>query len=100
MNILDRIGLIRTLFARKSDAAAAVRWSRAARAEPELLGDVIRLAGIMGIQPDAYEAGTPMGLPIDPVRLAYEAGRADLGKQLCALMGLSHTELQSLMEDE
>jgi hypothetical protein len=99
--ILDRIGLIRTLFFRKSEAAeAGVRWRRAARAEPELMGDVIRLGGILSIQPDDFQFGVPQGAPIDPIRLAYEAGRADLARQLCALMGLNRTELQSLMEDD
>lgn len=100
MSVFDRLGLIRTLFAHKSDAAdAGVRWVRAARANPDLMEDVIRLGGVLALQPDQYLNGIPQGVPIDPVRLAYEAGRRDLATQLCALMGLTALELKTLMED-
>lgn len=98
--IFDRLGIIRALFpARSAAAEVAGRWRRAAAKDPELIGDAIRLGGVIAIQPDTYEAGVPMGAPIDPVRLAYEAGRRDLAVQLIALMGLTTTELQNLMED-
>lgn len=98
--IFDRLGIIRALFPSKGQAAeVATRWKRAARTEPDLIGDAIRLGGVIALQPDTYEQGLPIGAPIDPVRLAYEAGRRDLAVQLVALMGLTHTELQSLMED-
>lgn len=98
--MFDRIGLIRTIFAAKSGAAAAgVRWVRAARHDPDLMADVIRMGGILAAQADQYDRGVPLGVPIDPVRLAYEAGKRDLALQLTALMGLTPLELQSLMED-
>jgi len=101
VRIFDRIGIIRALFPAKAVAAdIAARWSRAAMAEPDLATDVLAIGGVLAIQPDIYQHGVPQGAPIDPVRLAYEAGRADLAKQLCALMGLTVTELNSMMEDD
>lgn len=100
MSVFDRIGIIRTMFARKVDAAdAGVRWQKAVRASPGIMEDVIRLGGILTLQPDEYAGGVPLGAPIDPVRLSYERGRADLAKQICALMGLTPFELTQLMED-
>lgn len=101
MRLFDRLGIIRALFPAKSVASdVAVRWVRAVRAEPELIGDVIRLGAVLTLQPDTYDNGMPIGAPIDPTRLAYEAGRRDLATQILALMGLTHTELQSLMEED
>lgn len=98
--IFDRIGIIQALFpARAAAAEVATRWKRAAAKDPELIADAIRLGGVITLQPDTFEGGVPIGAPIDPVRLAYEAGRRDLAVQLIALMGLTYTELQSLMED-
>lgn len=100
MNVFDRLGILRTIFPAKAAAAdAGVRWTRAARANPELMADVIRMGGLLTLTPDEYANGVPLGAPIDPCRQSYDKGRADLAKQLCALMGLNRTELQSLMED-
>lgn len=101
MRLFARIPLIQALFPSKRPAAdAALRWTRAGRDEPRLMGDLIAFGGVLALRPDGYDAGTPMGLPIDPVRLAYEAGRRDLAVQLCAMMGLTHDELTFLMEDD
>lgn len=98
--IFGRISLIRSIFPSRSDQAdAGVRWVRAARQDPDLMADVIRMGGILVAQPDQYDKGIPLGVPIDPVRLAYEAGKRDLALQLCALMALTPLELQTLMED-
>lgn len=98
--ILDRLGIIRAMFPSKSVASdVAARWKRAALKDQDLIADVIRMGGVIALQPDTYEQGVPIGAPIDPVRLAYEAGRRDMAVQLVALMGLTNTELQSLMED-
>lgn len=99
--ILDRIGILRALFpVRAGVYDLAARWQRAAADEPELMGDVIRLGGVVALQPDTYDQGVPIGAPIDPVRLAYDAGRRDFALQLAALMGLTTTEMNSLMEDD
>lgn len=71
------------------------RWARARQSNPELLGDVIRLGGLMVAQP--MQDGEVM--PLDPYRMAYEAGRRDLALQLSAMMALSVSDLNDLMED-
>lgn len=78
----------------------AARWHRVALTNPDLAGDVIRLGNVLALQPDQYDRGMPLGAPIDPTRLAYEAGKRDMAVQVLALLGLTATELQSLMEDE
>lgn len=101
MTLFDRFGLMATLFPARAQAAkAAARWSRAAARDPELVADLIRLSGILGLTPDDYEAGVPMGAPVDPVRLAIERGRRDMARQLLALMSVTPFQLQKLMEDE
>lgn len=72
------------------------RWSRAAQANAELRGDVIRLGGLLQAQPS--QGGDV--LPIDPLRLAYDAGRRDLALQLAAMMSLSIHDLNILLEDQ
>lgn len=78
-----------------SEVDLARRWAKARTQSPELLGDVIRMGGLLTPQP--MEAGEV--LPIDPYRLAYEAGRRDMALQLCAVMSLTLEELNLLMED-
>jgi hypothetical protein len=94
--IWDKLAFLRALFpARAAAAQVAARWYKARSREPELMADVIRLGGLLTAQP--YDPDAPTA-PIDPQRLAYEAGRRDLALQLAALMGLTLTELNSLME--
>ena len=114
MNIFNKFGILRALFGRplpenataehlraaiaEADAAAADparRWSKAAKVEPELLNDVIRLGDILTMQPFA---GGQLTAPLDPLRLAYEAGRRDFAVQLATMMGLTYTDLNTLME--
>jgi hypothetical protein len=95
--IWSRLSVLRALFASRAQARdAGLRWHRALRHVPELQGDLIRLGGILTLQP--VENGEAQ--PLDPHRLAYEAGKRDLALQLLALMGLSITELNTLMEDD
>lgn len=97
--IWHRLSVIRSLIPQKSDAGeTARRWRNARAVAPELAGDVIVACGLMTMQPARYQDGlsTP---DLDPHRLAYEAGRRDLGLQLLALMGVSQTELNAMMED-
>lgn len=114
MILFDKLAILRGLFGRALPAAASLdearaavaeaeaaasepsrRWFRAARAEPELLGDVIRLGGILTTQPFA---GGELAAPIDPLRLAYENGRRDMALQLATMMSLSIHDLNTLME--
>lgn len=78
-----------------SEVDLARRWYRARTTTPELVADVIRMGGLLTPQP--MQAGEV--LPLDPYRLAYEAGRRDMALQLCAVMSLTIEELNYLMED-
>ena len=99
--IFDRIGILRTLFPRKSDAGeAARRWSKAAALEPELVSDLLQMSRLLVMTPDEYVAGVPLGAPVDPNRILIEQGRQDMARQLLALMGVTNFELRQLMEDE
>lgn len=100
MRIFDRIGLLRALIPAKSGAAdLAARWSRAQARDPELARDLIRLGGVLTTQPSTYDGGVPLPEPIDPMRLAYEAGRRDLAVQLLGAMTTTPFELSSMMEE-
>ena len=97
--IWSRISIIRALIPHKGSAGdMARRWRNARAVSPELAEDVIRHSGLMQLQPHRFEDG--FGTPVlDPAVLAYEAGRRDLGLQLLALMGVSQSELNAMMED-
>lgn len=101
MRLIDRIPVLRTMFPAKAAAAdCARRWFRAASSDPELIGDVIRLGRFFAKVPDVFEAGVPMGAPVDPIRLAVDRGRQEMAVELLSLMNITPTELQSLMEDD
>lgn len=114
MKLFHKLSILRALFGqpvpevasieefreavKAADSAAADparRWWKAAQADPELLGDVIRLGEIFTTQPFA---GGQIAAPIDPLRLAYETGRRDLALQLATMMTLSIPDLNKLME--
>lgn len=93
--IWDKISLLRGLFpSRQVAGEVSVRWWRARNREPELAADLIRLGGLLTTQP------MQDGELVDrsAYALAYEAGRADLARQLLAMMNLNHTELNTMME--
>lgn len=97
--IWDRLPFIRALIPVKGDAGeAARRWRNARAVAPELAADVIGFSGLMQMQPTTFDRGFA-AVELDPARLAYEAGRRDLGLQMLALMGVSQTELNAMMED-
>lgn len=94
--ILDRISVWRAMFPKKSGVRDAVpRWEAAATREPELMLDLIRLGGILVLQPTE---GGNVTLN-DPLRLAYEAGRRDLSIELLSMMALTPRTLTILLED-
>lgn len=78
-----------------SEVDMARRWARARHSAPDLLGDVLRLGGILNTQP-MQDADI---LPLDPYRMAYEAGRRDFALQLASMMSLGIQELNDLMEN-
>ncbi len=81
--------------AKAAAAEPAARWAKAAARDRELLGDVLRLGGVLTTQP---LAGGELSAPIDPLRLAYETGRRDMALQLATMMSLSLPELATMLE--
>jgi len=71
------------------------RWAKAATRDRELMGDVLRLGGLLTTQP---MNGGELSAPLDPLRLAYEAGRRDMALQLATMMSLSLPELATMLE--
>jgi hypothetical protein len=103
VTLFDRFGLMATLFPARAEAAkAAARWSKAATREPDLIGDLIRLSGLMEITPDTYDerTGLPLGDPVDANRALIQQGRQDMARQMLALMSVTPYQLQKMMEDE
>lgn len=94
--IWNKFAVLASVFGRREDAAApSRRWRAAAARDRELPADLIRIGGVLTMQPvtDGDVAG------LDPLRLAYEAGRRDLALQLLSMMELTISELNQLMED-
>ena len=99
--IWHRFTILRPLFAsRKAAVEVARRWRAASARDAALQHDLIRMGGLLFLQPVDLDQGMATLAPIDPHRLAYEAGRRDLAVQLLALMGLTIPEMNTLMEDD
>lgn len=98
--IFDRIPVLAAFFGLATGSAGTVarRWRRAFAAEPDLACDLIRQGGVLAGQPVEMIDGYPQPAPLDPYRLAYEAGRRDLALLLLAQGGISYHELNQLME--
>jgi len=73
------------------------RWSQVFNDQPKLCTDIIELGGILETREEVYEDGYVVRDPIDPTRAIYEQGQRDMALKLLALGGLSHIELNSLM---
>ena len=101
MRIFDRSSVLRTTApAREVAIESATRWGRARDASPGIVEDLVRLGGILAMQPASYADGVALPDPIDPGRLAYEAGRRDLAVQLLTLAGIDSYDLMNLMENK
>lgn len=103
--ILDRLGHLLSRFGSSEPAqhAAGVHatvWSRAAADHPELMPDLIRQGGLLAGQPVMMQAGHSTPAPMDPYRLAYEAGRRDFALQLLSAAGLTTDDLNSLFKEQ
>lgn len=98
--IFDRLSTLAAFFGLRNAAAGDVarRWSAAFRRDPVLAEDVIRQSGLLACQAVTMADGHPSPAPLDPYRLAYEAGRRDLALLLLAQGGISIYELNQLME--
>lgn len=95
MKLFDR----RTLLARLTGNPSLVpteplaRWSAVAQADERLIGDVIRLGGVLSHAPE----------PSDAIELARREGRRELALTLLALMAIDPQEFANLTrrnEDE
>lgn len=99
---LDRLSIFRAMFpfrgGKKIAGIMAARWQRAHVRDPALAGDIIELGRVLSLRPGLFEDGVEIPEPIDPVRLAYEQGKRDLAVQILALMGVTNSELEKLME--
>ena len=97
--IFDKITILRQLSPnRRAAQRLATRWAAAAEREPALAQDVIRMGGILAQRAKTFEDGVEVQLPIDPIRLAVERGRAELAQELLALMSINPFELQQIVE--
>lgn len=98
--MFEPLQMLAMVFSRRIDAGKmAKRWLKAAQMWPELRADLVQLGGVLAPQPVLRQDGVPQLEQIDPQRLAYEAGRRDLAMQLLAMMNLSISDLNTLMED-
>jgi hypothetical protein len=82
----------------KDAGEVALRWTRAFRAEPELAADLVRIGGVASTIPARFVEGVEQPDPIDPLRLAYEAGRRDLALKLLAAGNIGQYQLNQLLE--
>lgn len=100
--MLARIQTLRAMFSGNDGAAVAVarRWRRAFGDEPELAEDLIRHGGILLGQPVQVVNGASEPAPLDPYRLAYEAGKRDFAMQLLSLGGITYHEMNKLLETQ
>ncbi|WP_289150260.1 hypothetical protein [uncultured Salipiger sp.] len=103
--ILDRISTLLAHFGLDPDGRARAAehgeiWRSAAAREPRILGDLIREGGLFEGQPVVMKDGIPSRAPIDPYRMAYEAGRRDFAAQLLSAGGLTHTQIEQLTKDQ
>lgn len=93
----DRISILRVLIPNKAAAReVSRRWRAVATKQPELANDLVRLGNVLTMQ--VVENGELA--PVDPIRLAYEAGRRDLALQLLAMMKLTIEEQNQLTESD
>jgi hypothetical protein len=97
--IFDRMTVFKVLFPQARAAArTARRWQAARLREPLLMADVLALGQVLALQPRQSGTDGTLPVPIDPQRLAYEAGRRDIALELAALMGVSNHELSLMLE--
>ncbi|MBU2867019.1 hypothetical protein [Pacificibacter marinus] len=109
MKIWDRISIGIATFLRgasveehvaagQAAADLAKRWSHAFVVNPELACDIIRLSGILAIDPPLYDNVTGLLAPRDPYREFEQKGARDLALKLLAAGGMTLTEINELME--
>ena len=89
-----------------SEVDMARRWQTARKGQPELAADIIRLGKILVLQPiyvdevdQPDKKQKPISvMPLDGIRLAYEAGRRDFAMQILAMMNLTIDDFNLMTE--
>ena len=102
MTIWNRLSIIHAFLpfeARREGLQMAKRWGRAAREDPRLGEDLIRLGGIMTGAPTVLRDGWPTPNLPDPQQRDYQNGRREMALQLLALMNLTPTDLNKLAQE-
>ena len=84
---------------RRAARDIGLRWTAAFLGNPDLAADIIRLGGVLTRPPQRFVDGIEQPDPIDPLRLAFEAGRRDLALSLLAAGHLTLADFRSLMEN-
>lgn len=99
MKIFNPISVLLARFRDKKFALdVAKRWRAAFHDEPELMGDIIRIGGVLSGDPAVFEKGVEVIKPIDPIRQAKDAGRRAMALELLALMNVNENDLIDKME--
>lgn len=78
----------------------ALRWQRAAHAEPKIVEDLIVLGRVLAKQPAEYQDGQEIPKPIDPSRVLMDAGRRELALELLALTQINPATLANMIGDD
>ncbi|WP_422050145.1 hypothetical protein [Shimia sp.] len=96
---LSRVAVLRGIFAWRGrrDRERARRWSEIAQLHPDVVDDIATLGGVLQV-PHEIPPDPSDPQPVDPCRLAFEAGQRDLAVKLISLMGITNYELDQLME--
>ncbi|MEM9579061.1 MAG: hypothetical protein AAF891_00120 [Pseudomonadota bacterium] len=84
---------------RYPDAARGMtrRWAKAFRDDPDLAHDLIALGGIIQLPAALVPGEADLG-PVDPIRLAFEAGQRDLAMRILALGKINPRDLGEILE--
>lgn len=96
---LSRVAVLRGVFPWMGllDRERARRWSEIKQTHPDVFDDIATLGGILQV-PHEIPPDPDNPKPVDPHRLAFEAGQRDLAVKLISLMGITNYELNQLME--
>lgn len=97
--IWNPASILRVRFGGKAAARqVSARWQRAKARDPELIGDLIRLGGVMELPTVDMSEGIAEVVDKTPYQLGVEAGRRALALELLALAKIDPTELEDRME--
>lgn len=86
--------------ARRAAGEHAALWRRVAAQFPAIRQDLITQGGLLTGQDVVMQDGLPTPAPLDPYRLAYQAGRRDLALQLLSAASLDTDTLNHLITEQ